>query len=243
MQKVPKALEYAYTDDGKPVLKGFDDLYTDEEVKFVLYFDEDTYEDMKAHPDEFEKRFRLTSSWRTSNMVAFDTAMKIQRYDTVGKILEGFYEPRLTYYEKRRLSEMERLEAEAVVADAKARFIRAVLEGTLDLRRATDEQIVAAMLKHDLPEFADAKAKGIDGWDYLLRLRMDRVKASAVADAEEAVAAARKAVAELRETTAGQLWLKDLADFETALELQVKVRIAAASCTAKKPVKKATKST
>ena len=243
MQNVPKAMEYAYTDDGKPVLKGFDDLYTDEEVKFVLYFDEDTYEDMKAHPEDFEKRFRLTSSWRTTNMVAFDTEMKIRRYDTVGQILEGFYAPRLTYYEKRRLSEMERLEAEAVIADAKARFIRAVLEGSLDLRRASDEQIVAAMRKHDLPVWAEgvkAKEGTVDGWDYLLRMRMDRVKATAVADAEEAVMVARKAVAELRETTAGQLWLKDLADFETGLELQAKVRLAAASTTAapRKYVKK-----
>ncbi|NBT27584.1 MAG: hypothetical protein EBT09_13780, partial [Actinobacteria bacterium] len=38
-EKVPKAMEHAYTDDGKPVLKGFDDLYTDDEVKFVLYFE------------------------------------------------------------------------------------------------------------------------------------------------------------------------------------------------------------
>ena len=247
-QKVPKAMEYAYTDDGKPVLKGFDDLYTDEEVKFVLYFDEDTYEDMKAHPEDFEKRFRLTSSWRTTNMVAFDPEMKIRRYDAVGKILEGFYEPRLAYYEKRRVCEMERLEAEAVVADAKARFIRAVLEGSLDLRRKSDEEIAVAMRKHDLPMSASAKqtADNLEGWDYLLRLRMDRVKATAVADAEEAVLAARKAVAELRETTAGKLWLKDLADFETALEVQAKARTDAAS-TAKPPrkaaVKKSSKST
>jgi len=234
-QKVPKAMEYAYTDDGKPVLKGFDDLYTDEEVKFVLYFDEDTYEDMKAHPGDFEKRFRLTSTWRTTNMVAFDVGSKIQRYETVGQILEGFYEPRLAFYEKRRLSEMERLEADAVVADAKARFIRAVLEGSLDLRRKSDEEIVTAMRKHELPVSADAKGKaeGIDGWDYLLRLRMDRVKATAVADAEEAVLVARKAVADLRETTAGKLWLKDLVDFEAALEIQAKARTEAASCTAK----------
>jgi DNA topoisomerase-2 len=161
----------------------------------------------------------------------------------VGQILEGFYEPRLAFYEKRRLSEMERLEADAVVADAKARFIRAVLEGSLDLRRKSDEEIVTAMRKHELPVSADAKGKaeGIDGWDYLLRLRMDRVKATAVADAEEAVLVARKAVAELRETTAGKLWLKDLVDFEAALEIQAKARVDAASCTTKaprKPVKK-----
>jgi len=224
-EKVPKSMEYAYTDDGKPVLKGFDDLYTDEEVKFILYFDEDTYEDMKAHAGEFDKRFRLTSTWRTSNMVAFDTDMKIVKYSTVGQILEAFYTPRLEAYEKRRLAEMARLEADAVEADAKARFIRAVLEGSLDLRRATDSQIVEGMKKLNLPALnAPKDVQVVDSYDYLLRLRMDRVKATAVEDAESAVLAARKAVTELEATTASQLWLKDLVEFEAAWEKMVTVR-------------------
>ena len=229
-EKVPKSMEHAYTDDGKPVLKGFDDLYTDDEVKFILYFEEDTYEDMKAHPGEFEKRFRLTSTWRTSNMVAFDPDMKIVKYESVGHILESFYGPRLAAYEDRRLNEMGRLEAEAVEADAKARFIRAVLEGSLELRRATDTEIVAAMKKHELPALSSARqAESVDGYDYLLRLRMDRVKATAVADAEAAVAAARAAVAQLQTTTAAQLWLKDLAEFETAWEKMVVQRTQAST--------------
>ena len=221
-EKIPKSLEHAYV-DGKPMLKGFDDLYTDEEVKFVLYFEEDVYEDMKAHPEDFDKRFRLSSTWRTSNMVAFDAESKITKYGSVGQILEAFYVPRLAAYERRRHSEMVRLEADALEADAKARFIRAVLEGSLDLRRATDEEIIAAMNKHSLP--ALSAGVGIDGWDYLLRLRMDRVKATAIADAEAAVIKARAAVAELNASTAGHLWLKDLAEFETGWEKMVAKRI------------------
>ena len=231
-EKVPKALEHAYTDDGKPVLKGFDDLYTDDEVKFVLYFEEDAYEEMKAHPEDFEKRFRLTSTWRTSNMVSFNTDMKIIKYATVGEILEAFYVPRLAAYEKRRLREMERLEAEAVEADAKARFIRAVLDGLLDLRRASDSKIVESMKEHALPALSGG-ADSVDGYEYLLRLRMDRVKATAVEDAEAAVVAARKLVAELGATTAAQLWLNDLADFEAAWEKMIKVRAASTGTTKK----------
>ena len=231
-EKVPKALEHAYTDDGKPVLKGFDDLYTDDEVKFVLYFEEDAYEEMKAHPEDFEKRFRLTSTWRTSNMVSFNTDMKIIKYATVGEILEAFYVPRLAAYEKRRLREMERLETEAVEADAKARFIRAVLDGSLDLRRASDSKIVEAMKEHALPALSGG-ADSVDGYEYLLRLRMDRVKATAVEDAEAAVVAARKLVAELGATTAAQLWLNDLADFEAAWEKMIKVRAASTGTTKK----------
>jgi DNA topoisomerase-2 len=233
-EKVPKAMEHAYTDDGKPVLKGFDDLYTDDEVKFVLYFEEDAYEEMKAHPEEFVKRFRLTSTWRTSNMVAFDTAMKIVKYSSVGHILEAFYVPRLASYEVRRLREMERLEAEAVEADAKARFIRAVLAGSIDLRRASDAEIVGAMQKHSLPALGGGDPGTVDGYEYLLRLRMDRVKATAVEDAEKAVAAARAAVAALEATTAGALWLNDLEDFEAGWEKMAKARTAATGNTVRK---------
>ena len=233
--------ENAFGDDGQPILKSFDDLYTDEEVKFVLYFDQDGFEELKAHPEDFEKRFRLTSSWRTTNMVAFDASPspKITRYGTAGSILEAFYVPRLAAYEERRKKEIERLAADAVEADAKARFIRAVLEGTIELRRATDESIVGMMKGHGLPALSKSSvADSVDGWDYLLRLRMDRVKASAVTDAEAAVAAARAGVEALEATTAGQMWLADLAEFETAYEKMGAARAAACSTGKRSEVKK-----
>jgi hypothetical protein len=155
-------------------------------------------------------------------MVAFSPDMKITKYATVGQILEGFYGPRLEAYELRRQQEMRRLKAEAEEADAKARFIRAVLEGSLDLRRATDEQILAGMQAHSLPGLSSGT--GIDRYDYLLRLRMDRVKATAIQEAEAAVLVAKTAVAELETTTAGELWIKDLQECEAAWKKMQTVR-------------------
>jgi beta-lactamase superfamily II metal-dependent hydrolase len=78
----------------------------------------------------------------------------------------------------------------------------------------------------------------VDGWEYLLRLRMDRVKASAVTDAEAAVAAARAGVESLEATTAGQMWLADLAEFEVAYEKMGTARAAACSTGKRSEVKK-----
>ncbi len=210
-----KGPDAARSDEGKLVLKGFDDLYNDVEVKFVLYLDHDYYEDAKADTDEFEKRFRLTSSWRTSNMVCFDTNHQITKYNTVGDMLEAWIEPRLDAYEARRQHEIARLQAEAKEADAKARFIRAVLEGTIELRRASDEEIVAAMKSHDLPALNDMEhADSVDAYEYLLRMRMDRVKASAVADQEAAVERAMGQLTKIQSTTAAAIWKEDLSAFE-----------------------------
>jgi DNA topoisomerase-2 len=204
-------------DDGKPILKSFDDLYDDDTVNFVLYFESDYYEDIKADRNEFEKRFKLTSSWRLSNMTCFDDQMRIVKYATVGDMVEAFFGPRLTAYEARRQHEMARLEREALEADAKARFLKAILEGSLELRGASDEEIVSGMQMNDLPPLSNPdKPEDVDSYDYLLRLRMDRVKASAVEEAEKAVLAARMAYEKLRDTTASALWLSDLDDFEEA---------------------------
>jgi len=148
-------------------------------------------------------------------MVAFDTDLKIVKYGCVGDILEAYYGPRLAAYERRRAAEIERLRHDAVEADAKARFLQAVLDGTIDLRRASDEDIVAAMIAHELPALSgDKVATNVDAYEYLLRLRMDRVKAAAVEDHQKAVVAAKKALDELEATTATAMWLSDLHDFE-----------------------------
>ena len=157
-------------------------------------------------------------------MVAFDGEMKIVKYSSPGSIAEAFYSPRLHAYEARRVKEMERLRAEAVETDAKARFIRGVLEGTLELRRSTDEEIVASLKAHSLPALS-GDADSVDGYEYLLRLRMDRVKANAIVEAEEAVKKALAAVDLLEKTTASELWLKELDDFEEGWVTMMKSRV------------------
>ena len=201
--------------EGRPVLKGFDDLYNDVEVKFVLYLDPEYYEDAKADTDEFEKRFRLTNSWKTSNMVCFDTNLQITQYSTIGDMLEAYFEPRLGAYEARRQHEMKRLQSEMEEANAKAKFIRAVIAGTMELRRATDEEIVVKMKEHTLPPISDPTSPdSVDAYEYLLRMRMDRVKASAVVEQEQAVLRATELYNKLNNTTASDLWKEDLTAFE-----------------------------
>ena len=195
------------------VLKNFEDLYNHVDVRFDLELESDYYDEVKDNAQEFEKRFKLTNTWRTSNMVAFDASSKIVKYGCIGDMLEAYYGQRLAAYEERRASEMARLQAEATEADAKARFLKAVLEGTIELRRATDEAIVSLMKAHDLPAISGPDADSVDSYDYLLRLRMDRVKASAVTEQEKAVATAKAAVAVLEGTTATAMWLRDLEDF------------------------------
>jgi DNA topoisomerase-2 len=77
-------------------LKGFDDLYNDIDVRFVLYFTEEGYDAIKENVEKFEKKFKLTTSWKTTNMTCFDTEFNIVKYASVGDMMEAFVEKRLS---------------------------------------------------------------------------------------------------------------------------------------------------
>ena len=214
-------------DSKKPVLRNYEDLYNHVDIRFDLYLEPDYYDDVKENPQEFEKRFKLTTTWRTSNMVGFTTDMKINRYTCVGGIVEEFYKERIVRYEERRQKEIESLKKEALEADAKARFLKGVLNDTIDLRRKSDDDIVKIMKKNDLPPISNIKEPDVvDSYDYLLRLRIDRVKASAIEDAEKAVMRAYEMLKVLENTTATAIWLKELDEFMDAWNDMKEARLA-----------------
>lgn len=214
-------------DTKKPVLRNYEDLYNHVDIRFDLYLEPDYYDDIKENPAEFEKRFKLTTTWRTSNMVAFTTDMKINKYNCVGNMIEEFYNERLAKYEERRMKEIDSLKRDAIEADAKARFLKGVLNDTIDLRRKSDEDIVNIMKKHNLPPLSSIhEADSVDSYEYLLRLRIDRVKASAIEDAEMAVMKSYELLKILENTNATQIWLKELDEFMVAWNAMKDDRIA-----------------
>ena len=86
----------------------------------------------------------------------------------------------------------------------------------MDLRRKTDEAIVEALKAERLPALDNmASPDSVDSYEYLLRMRMDRVKASAVEDARKHVEAVKVTLETLRGTKAADLWIRDLEVFET----------------------------
>jgi DNA topoisomerase-2 len=224
----------------KPVLESFDDLYNDTEVKFVLYFDSDTYFEMQTDPAAAEKMLQLNTTWHTTNMVCFDPSMKIKRYGTVGDMMEDYYQVRLTGYETRKALEVARLNNELQEYDAKARFLLALLEDRMDLRRKTDEEIVEALKGQNLPALdAMDQPDSVDSYEYLLKMRMDRVKASAVEDARKHVEATKLSLEILKSTSAENLWLRDLEVIEKSwVALQAAREAASSTAPLKKEVKR-----
>jgi len=218
------------------LLRSFQEAYNDVDVDFILQLEPDVYDEARAFPAEFEKKFKLTSSFRLANMVAFDVDGKIRRFSSVGEILESFYVARIDGYATRKKNELARLDSEIVELDARVRFVRAVVEGRLVVANAADEDLLAGLQGLDLPPLSGGE--GLKGYEYLLRMRVDRLKAKAVAELEADLAAVRVTRDTLAAMTPQALWLNDLDVFSAAFSTFRAARGAAMDAS-KVPVKAA----
>lgn len=230
-------------DDVEPCgLKGFDDLYNDVDVRFVLYFTEEGYEALQENKEKFEKQFKLTSSWKTTNMTCFDADFNIVKYKTVGDILETFVEKRLPLYEARRVMMMENLEKQMRELDAKRRFLQALLDERLVLSRKSDEEIVAQLKACEIPALSNLDLPdAYDSYDYVLRMRMDRVKQSAVTELDGQIAEKGAEIEHLEGETGSSMWLADLEEFRVAWGQYSQERVASSVSVAKSDSTKAQK--
>ena len=202
---------------GKLTLKSFEEAYNDVDVDFILTLSESSYWHFRqtpAYETEFMTKFKLISTFRLTNMVAFDSAGKIRRYTSVGEIIEEFIGSRLGAYRKRKIHKLASLRSHLLEMQAKRKFIMAVIDGTLVIGKTEDLDLLADIQQLELP--ALSKGEGLDGYEYLLRMRIDRLKASAVITLEGEIAGVEEEISVLEATTAEKLWLNDLDEFMAA---------------------------
>jgi DNA topoisomerase-2 len=217
-------------------LKSFEEAYNDIDVDFILHMEHDAYHEAKRYPEEFEKRFKMTTTYKTSNMVAFDVDGKIRKFASAKEILDQFYTTRLSAYTRRKAYQLGEYEKRLIELNAKYIFVLAIVEKRLVVTNVTDEELLAGLTGLKLPPLSDGD--GLKGYEYLLRMRIDRLKASSVAELAKEVADTTAEHDALVATTVETIWLKELEAFETAWNTYSKDRTATYTVVSGEPVKK-----
>ena len=140
----------------------------------------------------------------------FDEKEKLRKFSSAKDIIDYYINVRIETYVARKKHQLSSLMKDAMVLSNKARFIGAILDGTLDLRRKK-KHVVSEMLR-------DAEYDTIDDDDdykYLVRLPMDSVTEENVlkimTDKEQKLVE----VNVLRATTEQHLWLNELDELKS----------------------------
>ena len=117
--------------DEAAFITDYREYHTDTTVHFVITMPAENL--AQAQREGIEKKFKLSTTVSTGNMMLFDADNKIRKYESAEEILGTFCEHRLDLYAKRRVALLAAAEDEMLRASNKMRFITAVIDGDLVL--------------------------------------------------------------------------------------------------------------
>ena len=177
-------------------IKEYIDMSTDTSVEFTITFNTGVVKKLLSQEYEngvngLEKLLKLYSLHSVTNMHLFDKDERLKKYDTPETIILEYYSIRLEYYNKRKIYLIDKLSKELDLLSNKARYIKCLLDDTIDLRRKSKKDIYT--LLNDM-KFSknnnndkndnnnnnddndnDIENKQLNSFNYLIKMPMDSV--------------------------------------------------------------------
>jgi DNA topoisomerase II len=172
----------------------------------------------ELNESELEKLLKLTTTVSTSNMHLFDSKCKLHKYASIPEIIEAFSSVRLDTYHRRKAHQIRNLEEVLVKLSNRAKYIMCVLDGTIDLRRKSAEEIDAMLSGQGLVKIGET------GYDYLVKMPMVSVSKENVERLLREKQETEMTLTTLRATTPEQMWQRELTEFESQYDLYVTKR-------------------
>ena len=198
-----------------PVIKDYDDMSSDTIIDFIITLQKGLVDELESTVSDngcngLEKLFKLFTTNTTTNMHLFDAEDKLKKYENVCEIIDDYFVTRLQMYQVRKNYLITAITEELVLLSNKVKYIKEVLEGTVDLRRKKKDEVSAMLLEKGysvIDEDSDFK--------YLTKLPMDSVSEENVEKLEKDHQTKMADLDNVKSTTIQQMWLKELTVLET----------------------------
>jgi len=197
-----------------PLVKDYDDMSKDTTVDFLITLQKGKLEELESigldHGcNGLEKQFKLYTTGSSSNMHLFDAADKLKKYASVVDIIDDYFVTRLELFQVRKDYLVAALTKELLLLSNKTRYIKEVLDDTIDLRKKKKDEVTALL-----------KGKGYDVMDedtdykYLVKMPMDSVTEENVQKLEKDHADKMEQLAFVQSQSPQAMWLSELVALE-----------------------------
>lgn len=171
------------------------------------------------------KKLKLSSSIRTSNMYLFTEKGAIRKFVSTTDIIRYYHDIRLALYTDRKAHQLQEMQREIAALDRRRRFIQLVIDGVIETRQRSKQEVAAMLREHKLydPDELASSADADDGgltpsMTALLRISLYGLTAEEVAKFDAKIAELRASYTELEATTPEQLWLRELRELRVEMK-------------------------
>jgi len=138
-------------------------------------------------------------------MHLFDANEKLQKFNKVTEIIDAYYDTRIKLYGSRKVYMINNIEKELVLLSNKAKYIKEILDGTIDLRKKKREEINVMLTNKGYNIINDDEE-----YKYLVKMPMDSVTEENIDKLLKEKGNKETELETIKTTTINKMWLKEL---------------------------------
>lgn len=183
------------------VIMSYRDKSEDDVFKFEVTINSKSLKEW--NDDELLRRLKLIKKV-TENYTVIDETNKIKVFDNPKDIADHFIKIKLDYMNKRKESNMFKLEEMIKYDYSKYKFIELIVNDKLKINKRKKAEI-----ELDLKSYSDLSTKD-DSYDYLLNMNISSLTEERMKKLKETIDINNKELADLKLKTPNQLWLDEL---------------------------------
>lgn len=215
-------------DEGKkiaPIIKEIKDNSTESTICFTIIFSNGKLRELEENEIEhgcnnLEKTLKLFTTETTTNMNLFNSEDKLIKYNSIPDIINDYYSIRLHHYHLRKEYMIKKLEKELKILRNKSKYIKEILEDTIDLRRKSEKQVNDMLKEHEYETIEN-------NYNYLTDMKMSSVCDENVNYLNSKYIGKETELQNLKNTTIQNMWLNELQMLEIEYERHIRERIEA----------------
>lgn len=223
-EKYKEFLEDALIDKGgasnkKQFIKNYKEQCVDNNIYFQVKLDKQLLTELESDPEELEKRFKLTSTdyANYNNMHLYDADISMFKYNGPYDIIMDFYDTRMKYYVKRKEYQLSNLKNELDILKEKYRFIKAIVDGDMDLRGKTKAVVEEMLESRNFLKLANTVGKETS-YDYLVQMPIYSQTKEKLDELRERMERKEEEYETLLGKSENDIWLEELAELEDEVD-------------------------
>ena len=193
-------------------LIGYTDNNTDSKVHFELELNPTFIEKNK----DFAKQLKLSKTYNVSNIHLYNSEGRINKYESVKKVIDDFYDVRYAAYVQRKKHQLEILRNQLELLSHKVRFILMVIDKEIIIEKKKRAEIESLLEKLQFPK--------LPSYDYLLGMPLYNLTIEKVEELKKLHNEKEMEHNTLQEKREEDIWLDELEELEIAYHKWIKER-------------------
>ena len=177
-------------------------------IDYTLKF---TRESLSQYTEEKLVKLLKLEETETEIFTTLDETGKLRIFERDSEIIEYFVNFRLDYYHKRKSFLMDKLKSELKLLSNRGRFIKAILDGKLEVKNTPKTEIISNIEKIGLDKMDDS-------YDYLLRMAIWSLTKEMFEKLKEDYKTKKSELEELEKVDPKDMYVQDLSELKKKLK-------------------------